>query len=150
MRAGMTQDWLLSDELAPSTEDDVLAPLYAGAARGELVVPFCPACGLALELEQQVCDGCGSADPEWRAVEPRGHVHSATLVHRLEPGLVRAEHPYPVADIELAAGHRLVLTSDEPAPDPPAIGDAVSIGFRHLGGVAVPAYHRPVELEESR
>ncbi|GAB2983128.1 OB-fold domain-containing protein [Amycolatopsis acidiphila] len=150
----MSGDWLLGDELAPSIADDVLGPLYEGAARDRLVLPFCPACRLPLELEQRVCDGCGTAGADWRPVALRGHVHTVTVVHRLEPGLVRATRPYPVADIELADGHRLVLTSAEPTSDPPAIGDPVSIRFRRLGEVAVPAYHSAVppsgEQEESR
>jgi uncharacterized OB-fold protein len=148
----VSEDWLLSRELEPSADDDTLGRLYAAAAEGRLVLPFCPACGLALELQQRVCDACATTGADWRAVEPRGTVHSVTVVHRLEPGLVRAGHPYPVADIELASGHRLVLTSVGPSSKPPAIGDAVSIGFRRLGEVAIPAYHSAVppsgELEE--
>jgi uncharacterized protein len=136
----MSEDWLLTRELAPSRQDGALGRLYEAAAEGRLVLPFCPGCGLALELEQQVCDACATTGADWRAVEPRGTVHSVTVVHRLEPGLVRAEHPYPVADIELTSGHRMVLTSVEPTSQPPAIGDAVAIGFRLLGDVAVPAY----------
>lgn len=140
----MSEDWLLTRELAPPLADDALGRLYAAAAEGRLMLPFCPSCGRALELEQQVCDACATAGPQWRGVELRGTVHSVTLVHRLEPGLVRAAHPYPVADIELASGHRLVLTSAEPTSEPPAIGDSVSIGFRRLGDVAIPAYRSEV------
>ncbi|MCW2858783.1 MAG: hypothetical protein JWP48_491 [Actinoallomurus sp.] len=145
----MAEDWLLEAELAPAVEGDPLAPLYAGAADGLLVLPFCPACGLALELEQRVCDGCATAGADWRPAEPRGTVHAVTVVHRLERGLVRAPGPYPVADVETAGGHRLVLTSVGPLPRPPAIGDAVTIGFRRLGGVAVPAFH-PTNLVKRR
>ncbi|MDX6433212.1 MAG: uncharacterized protein QOE54_5578, partial [Streptosporangiaceae bacterium] len=131
-------DWLLSPGLAPDQEDDALAPLYRGAAVDELRLPFCPACGLALELEQRVCDGCATAGADWRTVRPAGTVHSVTVMHRLEPGLVRTGRPYPIADVELACGHRLVVTSVRPLTEPPAIGDPVTIGFRRVGGVAVP------------
>jgi uncharacterized OB-fold protein len=135
-------DWLLTGDLAPSTTD-TLAPLYAAAADAILCLPHCGACGLALELEQQVCDGCGAARVVWTAVEPVGTVHSATVVHRREQGLVLAPGPYPVADVELASGHRLVVASLHPAEHAPPIGAAVSIGFRRLGGVAVPAFDHP-------
>jgi uncharacterized OB-fold protein len=133
-------DWLLSPGLAPDPEDDALAPLYRGAAVDELRLPFCPACGLALELEQRVCDGCATAGADWRTVRPAGTVHSVTVMHRLEPGLVRTGRPYPIADVELACGHRLVVTSVRPLTEPPAIGDPVTIGFRRVGGVAVPGF----------
>jgi uncharacterized OB-fold protein len=135
-------DWLLTADLAPSTTD-ALAPLYAAAAEGVLRLPQCGVCGLALELEQQICDGCGSARVVWTEAEPFGTVHSATVVHRREPGLVLAVDPYPVADIELASGHRLVLTSLRPTEHAPAIGAPVSIGFRLLGDVVVPAFDHP-------
>jgi uncharacterized OB-fold protein len=145
----VVEDWLLSAALAPAVDGDLLAPLYSGAARGLLVLPFCPACDLPLELEQRVCDDCATAGADWRPVEPSGTVHSVTVVHRLERGLVRTSDPYPVADIEMACGHRVVLTSVEPSHRPPSIGDAVSIGFRRLGDVAVPAFHRTTQPGET-
>jgi uncharacterized OB-fold protein len=147
----VVEDWLLDAALAPVVDGDPLAPLYSGAARGLLVLPFCPACDLPLELEQRVCDGCATAGADWRPVDPTGTVHSVTVVHRLERGLVRTHEPYPVADVELTCGHRIVLTSVQASCPAPAIGDAVSVGFRRLGGVAVPAFHRttnPGETED--
>jgi uncharacterized OB-fold protein len=132
-------DWLLAPSLAPNAADPVLAPLYAGAARGELVLPSCGACGLALELEQRACDRCDSPDVVWAAVAPTGEVHSATTVHRRERGLVLATEPYPVVDVELDSGHRLVMTMLAPQATAPAIGESVQVGFRSVGGVAVPA-----------
>lgn len=131
-------DWLVDDALAPST-GGTLAPLYAAAARGELALPHCGACGLALELEQLRCDACGATAVEWRAVDPNGTVHSATTVHRREAGLIRATEPYHIADVELTSGHRLLMTTDRPTSTAPAIGDPARIVFRTVGGVAVPA-----------
>lgn len=132
-------DWLLSDSLAPMVTGDPLEPLYVGAARGALVLPFCAACSLALDLEQHVCDGCGSHRIDWLETAPTGVVHSSTLMHRLEPGLVTASGPYPIVDIELAGGHRLIMTTVESVTRAPQIGDVVDIGFRNLAGVAIPA-----------
>ncbi len=131
-------DWLVDDSLAPAT-DGTLAPLYAAAARGELALPHCPACGQPLELEQLRCESCGAIGASWRGVEPTGTVHSVTTVHRREPGLIRATAPYHIVDVELTSGHRLLMTTDVPTPRPPAIGDPARIVFRRVGGVAVPA-----------
>ena len=62
MTATAVEDWLLDSALAPTADDDLLAPLYRAAARGELAMPFCAACALALELDQEVCDGCGHGE----------------------------------------------------------------------------------------
>jgi uncharacterized OB-fold protein len=132
-------DWLVASELEPDAADPDLAPLYEAAARGVLVMPFCAACGTAVELEQDVCDRCGTTGRQWRETEKAGTVHAVTIVHRREPGLIVAGHPYPVVDVELASGHRLVLTTAAEAEHAPEIGTPVGITFRTVGAVAVPA-----------
>jgi uncharacterized OB-fold protein len=133
------QDWLLDPSLTPMTAGDRLTPLYEAANRGELALPFCEVCDQPLELEQEVCDRCGSADIGWRTVELVGTVHTATLMHRREPGLVRTSNPYPIVDVELASGHRLVMTTARPTDTTPRIDSVVRIGFRRLGEAAIPA-----------
>jgi uncharacterized OB-fold protein len=133
------EDWLLDPALAPAVEHDPLAPLYRAATHNELVLPFCAACARPLELDQEVCDHCSGTEHDWRTVEPRGTVHAATVMHRLEPGLVHAQGPYPIVDVELTSGHRLVMTTVQSSATAPAIGSGVRIGFRHLGDVAIPA-----------
>jgi uncharacterized OB-fold protein len=132
-------DWLVAPELAPDPADPDLAPLYAGAARDALVMPFCAACSLPLELEQSVCDACGTPDRQWRQVPRTGTVHAATLVHRREPGLIIAVQPYPVIDVELTSGHRLVMTTTQACEHAPAIGAPVEIAFRVVGATVLPA-----------
>jgi uncharacterized OB-fold protein len=139
MTATAVEDWLLDSALAPAADDDLLAPLYRAAAREELVMPFCAACALPLELDQEVCDSCAHIERDWRTVTPIGAVHTVTLMHRREPGLVHAMTPYPIVDVELSSGHRMVMTTVQPADTAPPIGAAVRIGFRHLGDVAIPA-----------
>jgi uncharacterized OB-fold protein len=132
------QDWLTADALAPST-GGALAPLFEAAAMGRLALPFCGACEAVLELEQDVCDSCGRARVDWREVAPAGTVHSVTKVHRREPSLIRSDSPYHVLDVQLASGHRLVMTTTRPAGRSIRIGDPVRIGFRTVGGTPLPA-----------
>ncbi|MGD1257037.1 Zn-ribbon domain-containing OB-fold protein [Mycobacterium seoulense] len=132
-------DWLLDSSLAPMTAGDRLTPLYQAAKHGELAVPFCAACAQVLDLDQEVCDNCGSTESTWRTVELHGTVHTATLMYRSEPGLVHARLPYPIVDVELMSGHRLVMTTALATDSTPPIGSAVRIGFRRLGDVAIPA-----------
>jgi uncharacterized protein len=139
MTATALDDWLLDSALAPEPDHDALAALYAATSRKELALPFCAACAQALELDQEVCDHCGGIEHDWRTVELRGTVHSATVMHRREPGLVHAGAPYPIVDVELTSGHRLMMTTVQPASEAPAIGTHVRIGFRRLGDVAIPA-----------
>lgn len=139
MTATTLEDWLLDSALAPVPEHDALSPLYQATGRNELALPFCAGCAQPLELDQEVCDACGGTEHDWRTVELRGTVHAATLMHRREPGLVHAKAPYPVVDVEMQSGHRLIVTTVRPTNTAPAIGARVRIGFRRLGDVAIPA-----------
>jgi uncharacterized OB-fold protein len=120
MTATAVEDWLLDNALAPTADDALLAPLYRAASRNELAMPFCAACALPLELDQQVCDSCGHSERNWRTVDPRGIIHAATLMHRREPGLVHGVAPYPIVDVELSSGHRMIMTTSATSPSRPS------------------------------
>jgi hypothetical protein len=60
-------------------------------------------------------------------------------MHRREPGLVRAGDPYPIVDVELSSGHRIVMTTTESRGSAPRIGTRLRVGFRRLGDVVIPA-----------
>jgi uncharacterized OB-fold protein len=139
MTATTVEDWLLDAGLAPEPERDALAPLYLAAKRNELALPFCASCAQPLDLDQEVCDHCGEREHDWRTVDLHGTVHAATLMHRREPGLVHTKGPYPIVDVELNSGHRIVMTTVQPTEIAPAIGTAVHVGFRRLGDVVLPA-----------
>jgi uncharacterized OB-fold protein len=139
MTATALDDWLLDPVVAPTVDGDPLAPLYEAATRHELALPFCTGCAQPLEFDQEVCDRCSGSERDWRTVDLQGVVHAATLMHRREPGLVHAPSPYPIVDVELTSGHRMVMTTVRPADTAPPIGASVRIGFRHLGGVLIPA-----------
>ncbi|OXR43236.1 hypothetical protein B7C42_04658 [Nocardia cerradoensis] len=139
MTTALGLDWLLDPSLAPDAGDALLEPFYTAASYDQLALPFCADCGIPKDLDQHICDDCGSARTSWRTVESSGTVHSVTVMHRLEPGLVRTDAPYPILDVELASGHRLIMTTRDRTDVAFGIGDPVAIGFRRLGGVAVPA-----------
>lgn len=142
-------DWLVTDALAPATSGH-LAPLYQASSQGTLAMPFCSLCDQAVELEQSVCHRCGRGGVQWKPVEPAGAVHAVTTVHRRERSLIVSEHPYPVIDVELRSGHRVVMTTTHPLAEAPRIGDHVRVGFRIVGGVAVPAVvTQPTDTEVS-
>jgi uncharacterized OB-fold protein len=139
------EDWLLEPALAPGIDGDPLRHLYDAAAHGELALPFCADCDLPIELEQRMCDRCGHTELAWRQVHPSGIVHAATMMHRREAGLVRATTPYPIIDVEMDSGHRIVMTTLAPTDSAPPIGATVRVGFRRLGDVAIPAVNLEAE-----
>ena len=60
--------------------------------------------------------------------------------------LILTTEPYHVIDVEFDSGHRLLMTTVSQTAQPPAVGDSAGIGFRHVGGVAIPAFASPPAL----
>jgi hypothetical protein len=63
-------------EWAPTRE------FWAGAARGELVLPRCDACGRYVWYPDGACRLCGGVAHTWTAVSGRGRLFSWSVVRR--------------------------------------------------------------------
>jgi uncharacterized OB-fold protein len=85
--------------LRPETDDHDTGGFFAAAAREELAVCACAACGAVLHLPRAYCAGCGRWDTVWRTVAGRGRLYSWTTVehqvHRSFPV------PYTIVLVEL-------------------------------------------------
>jgi uncharacterized OB-fold protein len=105
--------------------DPTTAPFWAAAARRELVIQRCAACGAHQFYPRPFCLVCGAGDVEWVPAAGTGTVHATTTVHMaVLPGL---EPPYVVALVELDEGPRLVTNLLPPVP---SIGDRVEVSWR--------------------
>jgi uncharacterized protein len=90
----------------PDTDWEPLREFWAGAARGELVIPRCRACARWVWYPRETCPGCDRRDLAWTAVSGRGRLYSWAVVRR---GLAK-----PFADrVPYAAG--LVALEEDPA-----------------------------------
>ena len=86
--------------------DPVTAPFWEAAARRELVVQECSACGNRQFAPRRLCLACSSDDVGWIACSGAAIVHSLTVSHlEVVPGLAP---PYAVAIVELAEGPRML------------------------------------------
>ncbi len=70
-------DFPLPDVIDPRT-----AEYFAGAARGELVVPRCVECRAFCWYPAKQCSACGGAAFTWTAVSGRGRLYSWAVVRR--------------------------------------------------------------------
>jgi hypothetical protein len=66
----------------PDVEWEPTRPFWAGAARGELVLPRCDACARWVWYPDGACRWCGSAARTWAPVSGRGRLFSWSVVHR--------------------------------------------------------------------
>lgn len=120
------------------------APYFEYAARGELRVPRCRACGLAFMYPRTACPACASEDLEWLLCSGRGRLHTYLINTRPAPGF-EEDAPYAIAVVELEEGPRLMSNIVECPQTPEALvlDMDLEVVFDKHGDIAVPKF-RPV------
>src|SRR5438128_661845 len=66
----------------PDLSDERTAEFFAGAARGELMIPKCDDCARLVWYPANECPACGGSAFTWVPVYGRGHVFSWAVVRR--------------------------------------------------------------------
>jgi uncharacterized OB-fold protein len=138
--------------LLPDTDEPTAAAFWAGAARGELLVQACGACGKWRHPPRPMCPHCRSTDVTWERASGRGRVWSFVVPH---PPLLPAYSPlapYNVIVIELDEDPtirmvgNLVARADgainEIDPHSISIGEPVRVVFAEVDGVTLPRWVR--------
>jgi uncharacterized OB-fold protein len=105
-----------------------LAPYWAAAAAGRLVLPQCLSCGFVIWYPRAFCPACGTADVEWIDSPGLGTVYSCTVT-RHGPGRYRGVGPYVLAYVELDEGPRVLTNIVGGAPERVQIGQRVLAVF---------------------
>src|SRR5262249_41732059 len=103
--AGMSERERIAQVVAALHLPDVEWPptreFFAGAARGELLIPKCHGWGAWVWYPQALCPTCASREIQWRPVSGRGRIFTWVRVHRsFLPGLAQ-QVPYVTALVEL-------------------------------------------------
>lgn len=84
----------------PDVDDPEFAPFWSGTSAGELRLVFCARCDEVRWPPRPVCPRCRSFELEWRAVDPRGHLHTWTVVeHQTTADM---PPPYVVGLVQIA------------------------------------------------
>ena len=71
-----------SDFPLPDLDDPRTTEFFAGAARGELVIPKCDSCGELCWYPERACPRCDGETFTWTPVSGRGHLYSWAVVRR--------------------------------------------------------------------
>ncbi|MCC0097552.1 MULTISPECIES: Zn-ribbon domain-containing OB-fold protein [Streptomyces] len=139
-----------ADELLLPVPDEDGAPFWEYAARGELRVQACTACGRLRFPPRPCCPHCQSFDSEWRLMSGRGRIWSYVRPHPPLLPAYAAQAPYNVILVELADAPRirlagnLVTSADAPldSVDPARlrIGARVQVVFTQVRGMSVPRW----------
>jgi uncharacterized OB-fold protein len=102
---------------------------WEGAAKGELRIQKCNACGELRHPPGPLCPSCHAIDRGYVVASGRGTIFSFVVHHA--PRMPGRELPVTLALVELDEGVRMVATVTG-APEDLAIGDAVVVGFDRL------------------
>ena len=123
----------------PDTEDEITAPFYAGAARGELLIPRCEQCGEFVWYPEPACPRDGSS-PVWTRVSGRGSLFSWAVVHRAFLPAFADKVPFVTALVALEEDPRVRVPTYIVDADPAGlVADApVQAVFRPLSFSTVP------------
>ena len=143
----MESGWLLPDLDEPTT-----APFWEGAARGELVVQTCAACGRWRMPPRPMCPYCQSVAVRWEPTSGRGRIWSYIVSH---PPLLPAyaeKAPYNAIVVELDedpsirfAGNLVASAGGDINEIDPAtitIGEPVHVVFHRIDDVTLPRWVR--------
>jgi uncharacterized OB-fold protein len=125
----------------PDVDDPLTAEYFAGAARGELVIPQCPSCGRFVWYPAAECAACGASDaPVWTAVSGDATLFSWAVVRRAFLPAFEQAVPFVTALVALAEDPAVRLCTYIVDADPSTLrADApVRAVFRPLSFPTVP------------
>ena len=121
--------------------DEASAPFFEGAARGELMLQRCTACGAFMWPVKARCVECFSGDVEWAPAGGRAVLYSFAVVHQRYPGF---DEPYVVATVETPEGVRFNTSIVEADPGVLEIGMQLEVVFESVSEDVVVPKFRPV------
>jgi uncharacterized protein len=126
-----------------------LAPFWAAAARGELLLPQCERCGLHIWYPRPYCPDCASLDIRWVRASGFGHVYSFTIDRRHARDAAAPAEPRVLAYVALEEGPRVVSNIVGADPDSIRIGQRVKAVFEPIDENVGLLRFRAVELSPS-
>jgi uncharacterized OB-fold protein len=128
----------------PEVTDD-LAPFFAAAREGRLVVESCKRCGRRRFPPRPICSECLGREAEWVSSSGRGKVVSFNVMHQVyHPGFA-AEVPYAVVLVELDDGGRMLSNVVDCPLDRLTIGLDVEVTFERMSDEITLPKFRPVQ-----
>jgi uncharacterized OB-fold protein len=132
----------------PDIDDPLTAPYFERAARGELAIPRCDACGRYVWYPQPRCPVCERDTMTWHAVSGRGALFSWAVVRRVFLPAFEDRVPFVTALIALDEDPavRIVSYVVDAEPDALVAGMPLTVRFRPLTFSTVPDHEVVVPM----
>jgi uncharacterized OB-fold protein len=136
----MPPDASVQSQRPVPTPDEASAPFFAGAARGELMLQRCRACGTFMWPVKPRCIECFAGGVEWAPADGRAVLYSFAVVHQRYPGF---DEPYVVATVETLEGVRFNTSIVGVDPGELEIGMPLEVVFDPVSDDVVVPRFRP-------
>jgi len=111
---------------APTPTPETQA-FWAAAAKGQLLVKRCTACGRAHHYPRPICPFCGSDRTEWKDATGQGVIYSFSVMRRSSP-------PYVIAYVTLDEGPTIMTGLVDCDLDALRIGQPVRVAWTPTDG----------------
>jgi uncharacterized OB-fold protein len=123
----------------PDVDDPLTAPFFAGAARGELVIPRCASCGAYVWYPQERCPH-DDGPLTWTPMSGRGTLFTWAIVRRAFLPAFEDRVPFVTALVALDEDPavRLCTYVVDSAPEDLVADAPVAVSFRPLEFTTVP------------
>ena len=123
----------------PDVDDELTGPYFAGAARGELVIPRCDACSEYVWYPQEACPRDGGT-LTWQPVSGKGSLFTWAVVHRAFLPAFEKRVPFVTSLVALDEDPavRLCTYIVDAAPETLVADAPVEVTFRPLEFPTVP------------
>jgi len=138
----VSERWFPDAMPRPAVDADT-APFFEAAARHQLVVQRCTACGAHRHPPRPLCPHCHAFDVAWEQVSGRGTLFSWSVVHQPFLPQLADKVPFVVAVVELEGTGGTRMTSNLVDADLAALaaGLAVEVVFEDMaGGLTLPRF----------
>ena len=124
----------------PDVDDEITAPFFAAATRGELAIPQCNACRMFVWYPEPACPACGGSDLSWVAVSGRGTLFSWVVVRRAFLPAFEDKVPFVTALVALDEDPNVRIPTYVVDADPDTLqaDQPMSVVFRPLAFSTVP------------
>ncbi|MGI8795119.1 MAG: Zn-ribbon domain-containing OB-fold protein [Acidimicrobiia bacterium] len=132
----------------PDLSDERTTEFFAGAARGELVIPKCDSCGAFCWYPEERCLKCDGDAFTWTAVDGHGRLYSWAVVRRAFLPAFEEMVPFVTGLVALDADPtvRIVSYVVDCDPDALAADQPLDVVFRDLRFPTVPDRAVPVPM----
>jgi hypothetical protein len=123
--------------------NDENRPFWTAAARGELCMQRCLACGHIRFPVQPLCPRCIGRDFEWTALSGRAEILAKVVYHRAFHPAYASDVPYNLVLVQLAEGPRMYSNVVGPGAAEADVGDQVETVFEPVAdGLLVPRFRK--------